>query len=219
MDARYVQLFALRIATHVIVFFQGDIANRSEETRDGILSLLRPFTMSSHSHTNKVQYSPAISSRSMARYTPTPAFSSILRYGIQILPHYPNLQLAAIILTFAITEATHLNPPAHLPVDRLAAQLANRNGPTQADFRLLNAQRTPLIAAILPRTEAIGSTAEFDKVLQARALLWQDPELQLTLNPLIIDLNAYQMTCERMSGLWEGSYMVCHFHIAIRFLH
>src|SRR5215470_14205249 len=74
-----------------------------------------------------------------------PVGVKFIHYARQLVPAWPTLSVASIIVTFTLKEAQPLRIPPHLPQSRAIANATMRMGPTMEDYSSMVRYRTPLI--------------------------------------------------------------------------
>lgn len=119
----------------------------------------------------------------------------------------PDPSSAAIILTFALNEAIPLATPKHLPETRAIAIATQRSGPTMEDFRALVGVETPLFANMKQQATPSNKSGR-GMGSDSPMILNPDFSQVIKIRDVVLPTEAYFYIPGRLTGLWEGSYMV-----------
>ncbi|KIY67650.1 hypothetical protein CYLTODRAFT_422365 [Cylindrobasidium torrendii FP15055 ss-10] len=127
-------------------------------------------------------------------------FDAVVFYGQAQCPRprLPPALCAAGTLYFALRQAHTLQEPPGMPLDRAAANISQRSGPTQADFHSWRAFRTPLFADYIARPNPLPGADPCLNVLSITPSAPPQPSVQT-----YILMN--------LPGVWDGSYFIAPF--------
>ncbi|KAH7911289.1 hypothetical protein BJ138DRAFT_1239368 [Hygrophoropsis aurantiaca] len=117
----------------------------------------------------------------------------------------------SIFLTFALKEATALQVPPHLPLNRAVAAAASRAGPTKEDFFAIAGRRTPLVADSFHQTElSISVLRGVTRKRPSRSTAHDEDFYRIARHLHLGDdsLKLRTYIPGLLTGLWEGSFMV-----------
>ncbi|KAJ3785908.1 hypothetical protein GGU10DRAFT_421174 [Lentinula aff. detonsa] len=155
-----------------LTWSRDDVSEISPELREHFLSLLRPFVLG-----------PTATSRMFERAS---SFATS----------------AAIILYFALQEASAIKVTPRLLFGRIIDQRDGREGPTMEDYCRMTNYQTPLFGDDCPAPETAKP--------KLSSSIRHDPQF---FNPKLPGSNAYCYLPDIITGLWEGVYMVSCTHM------
>ncbi|EGO03021.1 hypothetical protein SERLA73DRAFT_158683 [Serpula lacrymans var. lacrymans S7.3] len=195
------------------------------EERNELLSLLRPIAMVSSKYPSIALYDtyPHTAAdatnpdQAMLIKTPSQSYErrgGFLEYSQQFILSSPSLVSGAVFLTFALKEASVLQVPTHLPINRAAALAAQRAGPTMEDYAVMTRSRTPLIADSFPlkfsNLQSGDASSNSDATSQPSRSSVHDEDFYRIAHPFrplhLPVLRSY--VPGSLTGRWEGTYMV-----------
>ncbi|KAK0189492.1 hypothetical protein F5146DRAFT_1051259 [Armillaria mellea] len=207
-----IECMGLAIWLLALTMTRRDISSRSEASRDGLLLLLRPFVLSM----DKTSSANAIGLRS-APFSHVSTQNDSLDKGDVIYysreqtpkPSFPDLSLAAVILTFAFKEVDRSRcVPPSLPVNRAAALAMQWTGPTQEDLHAAGSYRTPLFLDVRQPSTAMKEW-KTEASLDTLAHEYGYGAFQGDRQPGVSTADTgLRYIHQNLPGVWEGMFMV-----------
>ncbi|KAJ3733158.1 hypothetical protein DFJ43DRAFT_1153519 [Lentinula guzmanii] len=188
-----------------LTWSRDDVSEITPELREHFLSLLRPFVLGVSRFVVK---SVSLNVPANHNFQDVRESKLFVRNRLSHSPKadcdmsIPSATSAAIILYFALQEASAIKVTPRLLFGRIIDQRDGREGPTMEDYCRMTNYQTPLFGDDCPAPE----TAKPKLSNSIR----HDPQF---FNPKLPGSNAYCYLPDIITGLWEGVYMVSCAHM------